>query len=89
MDVGWGRMKKLGGSGEISEVRGDNSLSSQVSWDLSPELRALAAIIVNMLHRHSHAERQAVLKFALEKECEIPVSQSSVFSGTSLMPRRR
>jgi hypothetical protein len=52
--------------------------------ELSSELRALSAIIVNMLARHTHSERRAVLRFALEKEKFIPVAKTSVFSGTAI-----
>jgi hypothetical protein len=55
---------------------------------LPSDQRALAAIIINMLHRHSHGERRAILRFALEKEGEIPVSRASIFSGTHLDPGR-
>jgi hypothetical protein len=57
--------------------------------ELPSDLRALAALVINMLHRHSHEQRQAVLRFALEKEKFIPVSKTSVFSGTSLDPQRQ
>jgi hypothetical protein len=53
---------------------------------LSAEQRALAAVIVNMLARHTHGERQAVLRFALSQEKFIPVNRTSVFAGTSIMP---
>jgi len=55
-----------------------------VGAELPMDQRALAAIIINMLHRHGHEERRAILKFALEKEGEIPVSKASVFSGTAI-----
>ena len=56
--------------------------------DLPIELRALAALVINMLVRHSHEERVLVLRFALEKEGLIPVNKTSVFSGTDIMRER-
>ena len=61
-------------------------LPSGMAAGLSVEERALAAVIVNMLARHTHSQRRAILRFALEKEGKIPVSKTSVFSGTSIMP---
>jgi hypothetical protein len=56
--------------------------TSILARELPSDQRALAALIINMLGRHSHEERVAVLRFALEKEKYIPVNRSSVFSGT-------
>jgi len=60
--------------------------AQSVPVELPADQRALAAIIVNMLVRHTHAQRVAILKFALEREQFIPVSKASVFAGTSIMP---
>jgi hypothetical protein len=62
------------------------SASPLFGHELPAELRALAAVVVNMLARHTHEQRVAVLRFALEKEKYIPVAKSSVFSGTTIMP---
>ena len=76
-------MKELrGGRQELARGE-DNAL---YSCALASDQRALAAIIINMLHRHTHAQRQAILRFALAQEQYIPVNTSSVFSGTSIMP---
>jgi hypothetical protein len=80
------RLIKKEESAILSHASSLHTLPAGMEASLPAELRALAAVIVNMLARHTHGERQAVLRFALEKEKQIPVQKTSVFSGTSIMP---
>ncbi len=70
------------------ELAAHYSVARSIPRELPSELRALAAMIVNMLGRHTHEQRQAILRFALEREKFIPVNRSSVFAGTSIMRER-
>jgi len=68
-------MKELPDKGPLARTQ-DTSL---IPHELPSDQRALAALIINMLARHTHEQRQAILRFALEKEKFIPVNQTSVF----------